>query len=83
MTKPPEKSVNTDGGRLISAVLTLSTSVKTMIEAISEPAIMYGRFLSLSSLVKEPPTMTGNNGSTQGAGTVRIPLINGISSNSI
>lgn len=54
-----------------------------MIEAISEPAIMYGRFLSLSSLVKEPPTMTGNNGSTQGAGTVRIPLINGISSNSI
>jgi len=56
----------------MNTVLAFKTSVKTITESASEPAMMNGRNLSLCSLIA-PPITIGSNGSTQGLSVVKTP----------
>ena len=72
-SKAPETAVKTVGERSTNTVLTFRISVNRIIEPASDAAIIYGRDLSLVCPPREPPTITGSSGSTQGAKIVKTP----------
>ena len=60
----------------MSNVVALSSTVNSISEAAKDSAIRNGRRLSLVSPEIEPPIITGSNGRTHGASTVRMPAMN-------
>ncbi len=83
----PAMICHTSCGTPSRAVVALSASVKMMIDSARPTAITTGRNhwraatpASESLRTIEPPTMTGSNGSTQGARIVMTPATNETSS---
>ena len=83
ISRPPDNQLRAFGDKLIRIVLTLSSRVKKIIDNDRAPPIMYGRARSLVLLPIEPPIITGNTGSTQGAKMVKMPATRLISKSNI
>lgn len=80
MTILPEMICHTNWGTPSSTVVALMSREKTITEAARLPAMSTGRsqfilFLSWLTSTSEPPIITGSNGRTQGAATVRTPAM--------
>jgi hypothetical protein len=79
----PESICQNCGGTAIKSVLTFNIHVKKSTETPKDTMIVNAFLLCTLPPLREPPTIMGNSGSTQGANTVSTPARNEIKRSSI